>query len=126
MISQVLLNNVRVFDKVQAFELEALSLLCGINSSGKSTVLRSLLLLMQSFESLEYSADCRLVFSGEHADLGNYYSFVSHNDSSRDITIGLEILGTISPQFLPGHKPDPEAQVGPIAPQEYRLRVAYT
>ena len=49
MMTQVSLKNVRIFgDELKSFELSPLTVFCGTNSSGKSTILKLLALLRQS------------------------------------------------------------------------------
>jgi len=99
MITQIHLQNVRIFDEnPYFFDLPAISVFCGTNSSGKSTILMSLLLLRQTKGITEsfISSRGRLRFIGSQVDLGNYKSFVSHEDLSKNITIGITIKDSIS------------------------------
>ena len=94
MIKYLRINNIRLFDNGKAeFSLPALTVFCGTNSCGKSTVLKTLQLLRQSqglFESYG-TRPGTLRFTGAQVDLGNYFSFVSRNDIRRNIEISLEI-----------------------------------
>lgn len=138
MITEIELENVRIFEGVRwKFRTPQLSCYCGTNSSGKSTILKTLLLLRQSLGIRESHGGLRggrLRFVGSQVDLGNYKSLVSRNESNRDITIGLTIedvmpLGFIShlrsirsktkPEKVP-HLFDEEA----LAP--YRLKSNFT
>jgi predicted ATPase len=49
MLTSLTLRNFKLFDN-QSFNLKSLNLLSGLNSSGKSTLLQSLLLLRQSYQ----------------------------------------------------------------------------
>lgn len=94
MIRAIEIENVRIFEgKGWNFQLSPLTVFCGTNSSGKSTLLKVLLLLRQSMGIMEsYTHDrsgLRLV--GSQVDLGTFKSFVSHNEIKRDITISLVI-----------------------------------
>lgn len=94
MISEIELQNVRIFAEPGVrFALPRLSVFCGTNSSGKSTILRSLLLLRQS-QGIRESAGAasgRLRFVGSQVDLGSYKSFVSNEEIARPISIGITI-----------------------------------
>nr|WP_281719902.1 AAA family ATPase [Nitrosomonas nitrosa] len=94
MITSFELGNVRIFQgNGWHFDLPLLTVVCGTNSSGKSTLLKSLLLLRQS-QGLKGTQDGihgRLRFSGSETDLGSFQSFVSQNDQSLDITLSLTI-----------------------------------
>jgi predicted ATPase len=92
MIKAIGLQNVRLFDDSKPmwdFELAPLTIFCGTNSSGKSTILRTLLLLRQSQGIGEgYSPNAgRLRFKGSQVDLGNYKTFVSNNDIAKEIKL---------------------------------------
>ena len=94
MITQVELENIRIFEGSEwKFSFPLLSCYCGTNSSGKSTILKSLLLLRQSqgIREGQGAAPGWLRFIGSQVDLGNYKSFVSRNANSRDIQIGVTI-----------------------------------
>ena len=68
MLRKIKLSNFKCF---QSLELNCapLTLLCGLNGMGKSSVIQALLVLRQSFASGDLS-DGRLVLGGELADLG--------------------------------------------------------
>lgn len=68
MLQQIKLRNFKCFE-VQALTCAPLTLLCGLNGMGKSSIIQALLVLRQSFRSGELKRD-RLVISGELADLG--------------------------------------------------------
>jgi predicted ATPase len=92
MITQLRIRNIRIFDdKEWIFDLPSVSVFCGTNSSGKSTILKSLLLLRQTQGVAEnfFPRSGILRFIGSQVDLGNYKSFVSHEDISKDIYIGI-------------------------------------
>lgn len=94
MIRSISIDNVRLFSGTGwTFPIHPLQVFCGTNSAGKSTLLKTLLLLRQSVvvpESYE-GADGRLRFVSNQADLGNYASFVSNNMLEEDIRISITI-----------------------------------
>ena len=92
MITQLELGNIRLFDGIGdwKFPITPLSVLCGTNSAGKSTILKCLLLLQQNHEVSDVlSRSGQLPLAGPLVDLGSYESFVSHHDISKDILIGI-------------------------------------
>ncbi|OAD23741.1 hypothetical protein THIOM_000417, partial [Candidatus Thiomargarita nelsonii] len=94
MITEIELENVRLFEGSSwHFSLPPLSVFCGTNNSGKSTILKTLLLLRQSQEIREPRSERqgRLELVGQQVDLGNYSSLVSHNETHRDILIAITI-----------------------------------
>ncbi|MEK8015280.1 MAG: AAA family ATPase [Candidatus Parabeggiatoa sp.] len=95
MITEIELENVRIFGGTGwHFSLPPLSVFCGTNNSGKSTILKTLLLLRQSQDIREHGAERqgRLGLVGQQVDLGNYSSLVSHNETHRDILIAITIV----------------------------------
>ena len=68
MIRKIKLSNFKCFQNLD-LKCAPLTLLCGLNGMGKSTVIQALLVLRQSFESGDLF-DGRLVLGGELADLG--------------------------------------------------------
>lgn len=87
-IKSISLNNFRVFDKESEFELCPLTLLTGPNSSGKSSILKALLLLKSNVSSNLQVLD----FSGPKHILGTFQG--TRNKSSEDsdfMTFGFRI-----------------------------------
>jgi predicted ATPase len=96
MITRFEVKNVRVFEgEGWNFDFRPLTILCGTNSSGKSTLLRSIMLLRQSQGIGEgyRTGNGKLRFIGTQVDFGNYQSLVSHNDVKRDMYLSLTVKG---------------------------------
>ena len=74
--TQFSLKNFRVFDHKQGvtFNLAPITILTGCNSSGKSSVVKAILLLRDFFEQLRTQniADCKLDFGNKLAKLGRF------------------------------------------------------
>ena len=68
MLCEIRLTNFKCFENLQ-LTCPPLTLLCGLNGMGKSTVIQALLVLRQSFISGELRQG-RLLLGGEFADLG--------------------------------------------------------
>ena len=68
MLREIKLKNFKCFESLE-LPCSPLTLLCGLNGMGKSTVFQALLVLRQSYISGELRQG-RLVLGGEHADLG--------------------------------------------------------
>jgi len=85
-INSVSLRNVRVFRREESnFRFGDLCIFCGTNSSGKSSVLKSLLLLRQSqgIEEPVRAQNGLLRFVGTQVDLGKFETFVSDRRTAR-------------------------------------------
>lgn len=94
MFRSIDLANIRLFEGAGwHFDLRPLTVFCGTNSSGKSTVLKSLLLLQQtiSVRDVTQKRKNQIKFVGELTDLGDFRSFVSHNDQARDVSISVAV-----------------------------------
>jgi len=95
------LSNVRVFDDAHSeFPFTRVSVLCGTNSAGKSTIVKSLLLLVQTHALRSFETIGQIRFTGPLVDLGGFESLVSHRDVSRDITISLRTVDLIRSNLL--------------------------
>ena len=96
MIKEIRVGNIRLFEGTGwSFPLSPLTVFCGTNNSGKSTLLKVLLLLRQSMgieESYSYE-EGKLRFFGSQVDMGSYRSLVSHNEHELDMSIGLTTEG---------------------------------
>jgi energy-coupling factor transporter ATP-binding protein EcfA2 len=129
MITEIALENVRIFQGAGwSFNLPPLTVICGTNSSGKSTVLKSLLLLRQSQGLRESSEEShgRLRFFGSEVDLGSYQSFVSRNNQSLDITLSLNIKDKIDKSFLSPAAPRKRNAKRPARErQDYHLKSTF-
>lgn len=95
MIKELSVSNARIFGgpKTWVFPFSDLSIFCGTNSAGKSTILKTLLLLQQNSARLgeERRTTGVLQFSGKSVDLGDYQSFISNNDSTKPLKISIVI-----------------------------------
>lgn len=88
LVSSLRFGNYRTFQRETDFELAPITILTGPNSSGKSSVLKALLLLKESAKrnGLEY-----LDFAGGGHHLGSFDSVVSHDGESDCLTFGLSL-----------------------------------
>lgn len=86
MIRNIYINNFKTLNMTSYIELKECSILCGANSSGKSSLIQTLLMLAQSFSS-RYQDDS-IVLNGALARLGSFSDIKKHNSSEETITIG--------------------------------------
>lgn len=90
MLKSIGLENYKCFDKLRVddndeLEIAPLTILCGVNSSGKSSILKSLLMLKQSFEKI-YDSNS-VIFNGELTLNGTYKDVVTNHKISNHIVL---------------------------------------
>ena len=75
MLEQIVLNNFLLFDKYQHFDLKRINLLTGLNNTGKTDFLKSILLIRQSLPSLfknnELTINSKRLKFGTFDDISN-------------------------------------------------------
>lgn len=79
MLKSISLENYKCFKERTDIDIAPLTVLCGVNSSGKSSILKSLLMLKQSYES-EYTTQA-ISFNGKWVDNGFFNDVVYHNET---------------------------------------------
>ena len=77
MLKSISLENYKCFKDRTDIEIAPLTVLCGVNSSGKSSILKSLLMLKQSFET--ESPYNEMLFTGDYVDNGFFDDIVFHD-----------------------------------------------
>jgi predicted ATPase len=92
MISRIGLHNFKAFDQLQ-MGLGPITLLLGPNNSGKSSILASLRLLVQTLES--YDPQVPLLLNGIMGDFGTYKDIVYLNHRGRPMEISVSIQPTM-------------------------------
>lgn len=80
MLKSISLKNYKCFKDETTIDIAPLTVLCGVNSSGKSSILKSLLMLKQSYENNPTKG--QLVFSGSYVDNGTFKDVVYNNTDS--------------------------------------------
>ena len=89
MLQQIMLQNFKCFDSLD-LACAPLTLLCGLNGMGKSSVIQSLLVLRQSFESGALTRGS-LMLDGNMADLGTGMDVLF--EGAEEDVIGFELHG---------------------------------
>jgi hypothetical protein len=100
MFRTLILDNFKAFGRRQIVPLAPITLIYGANSSGKSSILQSILLLKQSMDDVS-SSDAVLLPRGELADLGSFRDFVFGHELERAVEISLVLdEGSLEPRHL--------------------------
>lgn len=89
MINKWILDNFKSIDKEKNLEFRPLTIFTGANSSGKSTVLQSILLLTQTLQNQIHSRS--IVLNGSIKRFGSYDDVVYRRDCKKDIKIGFSL-----------------------------------
>ena len=84
MLSSIALKNYKAFSLLPQTEIKPVTVLCGSNSCGKTSMLQSLLLMKQTLES-NYSFP--LLFDGPLARLCDFQTLVHGQDAEKSIVI---------------------------------------
>lgn len=91
MLTSVSLKNYKSFMDLESLEIKPLTLLCGTNSSGKSSILKSILMIKQTTEKeTPYN---KLAFSGKYVDNGYWEDIINSSlitDQDATFTISNE------------------------------------
>ena len=95
-LSGIKLNNFRAFTAPTDVPLKQITLLFGQNSAGKSSIIKSLLLLQQSFSNRATRRIQPFVFSGDSVDLGSFSSVISNHQTQRKFTMGVTVASSAS------------------------------
>lgn len=93
MIAKIELENFQGFCNRTEAEFAPLTLIFGPNASGKSSIIRSLLMLKQSFamENELGHLTRKFTFQGESISLASYENIVHKHESDRDIVIRIDL-----------------------------------
>lgn len=98
MLTSLQLKNFKPFESSGPIRLAPITLVYGPNSSGKSSLIQSLLLLKQT---LTPDGDSVLVTRGREADLGSYRSLIHRHELARQLEISATFdVGTARRQFM--------------------------
>ena len=90
MIKEWKLDNFKSIDKEKDLEFRPLTIFTGANSSGKSTILQSILLVTQTLQSPIASRS--IVLNGWFKKFGSYSDVVNKREFNKNIRMGFTIL----------------------------------
>ena len=89
MINKWILDNFKSINREQELHFRPLTIFTGANSSGKSTILQSILLVTQTLQDQIESRS--IVLNGWFKKFGTYSDIVFHREDERNIKIGFEV-----------------------------------
>lgn len=90
MITKLTISNFKSFSDEQTLELAPITLIFGPNSSGKSTIIQSILGMKQTLLSPQVQGD--FIANGSCIDLNSYESIVNGHDVEKNITISFSFV----------------------------------
>lgn len=94
MINKWILDNFKSIESREELEFRPLTIFTGANSSGKSTILQSVLLVSQT---LQNPIDSRsIVLNGSIKKFGSYSDVVNRRDFKKKLTIGFDITDDLT------------------------------
>jgi hypothetical protein len=89
-LRSVSVGNFKAFAETQLIPIRPLTLIFGANSSGKSSILHSLLLVHHAFETGELDA-FKTTLGGDAVDLGGFRQYVHRRDADAFTEFGAEL-----------------------------------
>ncbi|MBD1434358.1 DUF3696 domain-containing protein [Sphingobacterium sp. DN00404] len=97
MIKEWTLSNFKSVSKKTTLNFEPLTIFAGANSSGKSTILQSILLTTQTIQSPISSRS--VILNGHISKFGNFKDLSSHGRKKKEIEIGFKLEPTTEQEF---------------------------
>ena len=85
MLTNITLENFKAFQKLDNLKVKPITILCGTNSCGKSSILQSILLLKQTLENKNPNQN--LVFNGRFVKLGYFEDIIYQKKEENEIRI---------------------------------------
>ncbi|MEG4116027.1 DUF3696 domain-containing protein [Microcoleus sp. N9_B4] len=98
MLTKFGLSNFKGFKQLDSIEIKPLTVLCGINSSGKSSIIQSLLLMKQSNVDgsklpIDYYIQEPVVFNGLYVRLGDWADVINNHATDKEIGFSWKLSG---------------------------------
>jgi len=92
MISSVSIGNFKAFADKQTLPIKPITLIFGANSSGKSSIIHSVLLANEIMTEEKLNMDVHFTkLGGESVDLGGFRQFVNRRIPGKNVLIGIEL-----------------------------------
>jgi len=87
MLTSLSIGNFKAFGETQTIPIRPITLIFGANSSGKSSIIHSLLLANHALETGNWSVH-RTAQGGDSMDLGGFGAYVHRHDLATPVTLG--------------------------------------
>ncbi len=87
MLTNITLENFKAFQKLDNLKIKPITILCGTNSCGKSSILQSILLMKQTLENNHSSQN--LLLNGRYTKLGYFQDIIFRKDEEKEVKLGL-------------------------------------
>jgi hypothetical protein len=91
MLHAIALQNFKAYEELKELELRPLTVFCGSNAVGKSSVIQSLLMMQQTISGQPSGHSVPLVTDGEDVSLGDYADLLFGHDLERCLRIELTV-----------------------------------
>ena len=89
MLTNITLENFKAFQKLDNLKVKPITILCGTNSCGKSSILQSILLLKQTLESKNPNQN--LLLNGRFVKLGYFEDIIYQKNKANEVKISLSL-----------------------------------
>ena len=96
MLKKLTIKNFKPYGDIAAVRLAPITLIYGPNSSGKSSIIQSLLLMNQTLSSEKARGRNDLITRGTNIDLGNFSSILHRHDEDKTLQLGYEFSSSSS------------------------------
>lgn len=92
------LSNFKGFQKLEQINLKPLTVICGANNSGKSSIIQSLLLMKQSTINRRiapFETENALILDDKEAHLGDWAEVISKHDTEKKLSWNWKLSGEV-------------------------------
>lgn len=90
MLTSLSIGNFKAFGETQTIPIRPITLIFGANSSGKSSIIHSLLLARHALETGNWNAH-RTAVGGDSMDLGGFGAYVHRQDLAASVRLNLDL-----------------------------------
>ncbi len=88
MLNKISVENFKAFNKLADFNIKPITILCGANSCGKSSILQSILLFKQSLESR--NSNPNILLNGQYVKFGDFGDIVYKKNLNSIVSFDFE------------------------------------